>query len=171
MLSSPIILEDNPQIAPESPGALYDATEIDEILTLRTMTLTDAEKDEARGDRSAGRGRVIDQVDTLPPDHLDRLHGAGAVPPAGHRRGHPTRRPFYGTVAARDVPDARHAMVGSRCRPVRVAGNRCHRDRRRASRPRVEGQAAAGRASHRCSGHVPRRPTGHGSGGFLRCGR
>ena len=44
LLSSPIILGDHPEIAPESPGDLYDSTEIDEILTLRTMTLTDAEK-------------------------------------------------------------------------------------------------------------------------------
>lgn len=48
VLSSPIILEDHPAIAPESPGALYDATEIDEILALRTAALTDEEKREAR---------------------------------------------------------------------------------------------------------------------------
>src|SRR3984957_14336415 len=36
VLSSPIILYDYPQVAPESPGDLYDATEIDELLTLRT---------------------------------------------------------------------------------------------------------------------------------------
>ncbi|EFL37529.1 conserved hypothetical protein, partial [Streptomyces griseoflavus Tu4000] len=55
VLSSPIILEDHPAIAPESPGALYDATEIDEILALRTAALTDEEKREARGtdDRAA----------------------------------------------------------------------------------------------------------------------
>ncbi|MCA1569682.1 MAG: hypothetical protein LC798_05035, partial [Chloroflexi bacterium] len=46
MLSSPIILYDQPTIAPESPGDLFDATEIDEILTLRIMTLTDEEKRE-----------------------------------------------------------------------------------------------------------------------------
>jgi hypothetical protein len=75
LLSSPIILGDDPQIAPESPGNLYDATEIDEILTLRTMALTDAEKAEARttDPRAAA---VIDQVDNLPPEHLERLHGA-----------------------------------------------------------------------------------------------
>ncbi len=44
MLASPIILYDYPQIAPESPGALFDGTEIDEILTLRILTLTDEEK-------------------------------------------------------------------------------------------------------------------------------
>ena len=45
---SPIILYDYPQVAGESPGALFDSTEIDEILTLRVMTMTDEEKAEAR---------------------------------------------------------------------------------------------------------------------------
>ncbi len=75
LLSSPIILEDHPHIAPESPGALYDSTEIDEILTLRTAALTDEEKREARGtdDRAAA---VIDLADSMPPEVLERLHGA-----------------------------------------------------------------------------------------------
>ncbi len=75
VLSSPIILGDNPEIAPESPGDLYDATEIDEILTLRTMVLTDGEKAEARA-TDPRAAAVIDQVDGLPPEQLDRLHGA-----------------------------------------------------------------------------------------------
>jgi hypothetical protein len=75
VLSSPIILEDHPQIAPESPGALYDSTEIDEILALRTAALTDEEKRQARGtdDRAAA---VIDLADSMPPEVLERLHGA-----------------------------------------------------------------------------------------------
>jgi hypothetical protein len=75
MLSSPIILYDHPTIAPESPGDLFDATEIDEILTLRTMALTEAEKREARAtdERAAA---IIDRVDNLPPELLERLHGA-----------------------------------------------------------------------------------------------
>jgi hypothetical protein len=75
MLSSPIILYDHPTIAPESPGDLYDATEIDEILTLRTMALTEAEKREARAtdERAAA---IIDRVDSMPPELLERLHGA-----------------------------------------------------------------------------------------------
>src|SRR5262249_7845763 len=48
VLSSPIILYDYPQIAPESAGDLFDGTEIDEILTLRIMSLTDDEKREMR---------------------------------------------------------------------------------------------------------------------------
>ena len=44
LLSSPIILYDYPQIAPESAGDMFDGTEIDEILTLHMMLLTDSEK-------------------------------------------------------------------------------------------------------------------------------
>ena len=55
MLSSPVILYDHPEIAPESAGDLFDATEIDEILTLRTMALTESEKREARAIGSARR--------------------------------------------------------------------------------------------------------------------
>jgi len=75
LLSSPIILYDNPQVAPESVGELYDATEIDEILALRVLTLTDQEKAEARATdpRSAA---IIDHCDNLPPELWARLHGA-----------------------------------------------------------------------------------------------
>ena len=41
VLSSPIILYDHPEIAPESEGELCDSTEIDEILLLRVLTMTD----------------------------------------------------------------------------------------------------------------------------------
>ncbi|MEV7543066.1 hypothetical protein [Streptomyces sp. NPDC089915] len=75
VLSSPIILEDHPAIAPESAGAMYDATEIDEILALRTAALTDAEKREARG-TDPRAAAVVDLADTLPPEVLERLHGA-----------------------------------------------------------------------------------------------
>lgn len=75
VLSSPIILYDHPEVAPESPGDLYDATEIDEILALRVLTLTDDEKAEARrtDPRSAA---VIDRCDEMPPESWSRLHGA-----------------------------------------------------------------------------------------------
>ncbi|MEU5212782.1 hypothetical protein [Streptomyces sp. NPDC020742] len=75
LLSSPIILEDYPAIAPESPGALYDALEIDEILALRTAALTDQEKREARG-TDPRAADVIELADTMPPEVLERLHGA-----------------------------------------------------------------------------------------------
>jgi hypothetical protein len=75
MLSSPIILYDFPAVAPESPGDLCDATEIDEILTLRTMTLTEAEKQEARA-TDARAAAIIDGADSIPAQVLERLHGA-----------------------------------------------------------------------------------------------
>jgi hypothetical protein len=75
MLSSPIILEDHPAVAEESPGPLYDATEIDEILSLRTAALTEREKREARG-TDARAAEVIDLVDDMPEAVRERLHGA-----------------------------------------------------------------------------------------------
>jgi hypothetical protein len=74
MLSAPIILPDRPQVAPESPGDLHDAAEIDEILTLRTMLLTDEEKAEARA-TDPRAAQILDRVDTMPPEVLARLHG------------------------------------------------------------------------------------------------
>lgn len=75
LLASPIILYDYPAVAPESPGDLCDGTEIDEILTLRILTLTDAEKQEARATDARAR-QIIDRTDALPPAALERLHGA-----------------------------------------------------------------------------------------------
>ena len=43
MLAAPIILYDYPRLAPESPGDWFDATEMDEMLTLRLLTLADSE--------------------------------------------------------------------------------------------------------------------------------
>jgi hypothetical protein len=75
MLSSPVILYDHPEIAPESAGDLFDATEIDEILTLRTLALTDAERQEARASDPRA-AELIDRLDNFPPEYLERLHGA-----------------------------------------------------------------------------------------------
>ncbi|HYE90750.1 MAG TPA: hypothetical protein VEA38_07020 [Terriglobales bacterium] len=44
MLAAPIVLDDHPRVAPESPGDFFDATEIDAMLTLRVLTLSDEEK-------------------------------------------------------------------------------------------------------------------------------
>ena len=74
MLSSPIILYDYAQIAPESPGDLFDGAEIDEILTLRIMTMTDEEKREMREADDRGR-RILERTESLPEEHLMKLHG------------------------------------------------------------------------------------------------
>lgn len=95
MLASPIILYDDPQVAPESPGALYDATEIDEILSLRVLTLTDAEKREAALFDERAR-RLIERTESLTPAQWEALHGAFRHPSGmqvGQRvRIHPRRR-------------------------------------------------------------------------------
>ena len=75
VLSSPIILYDYHQIAPESAGDLFDGTEIDEILTLRIMTLTDEEKIEMRGADERAR-QILERTEMLPLEQLMKLHGA-----------------------------------------------------------------------------------------------
>lgn len=74
MLASPIILYDYPQIAPESPGDLFDGTEIDEILALRIMTMTDSEKLEMRNSDDRAR-KILERTEALPMEHLMKLHG------------------------------------------------------------------------------------------------
>jgi hydrogenase maturation protease len=74
MLSSPIILYDYPQIAPESAGDLFDGTEIDEILALRILTLTEDEKREMReGDERARQ--ILERTESLPAEQFAKLHG------------------------------------------------------------------------------------------------
>ena len=75
VLSSPVILYDHPEVAAESAGDLFDATEIDEILTLRTLALTEAEKREARA-TDPRAAELMDRMDNLPPEMLERMHGA-----------------------------------------------------------------------------------------------
>ncbi len=74
LLVSPIILYDYPQIAPESAGDLFDGTEIDEILSLRIMTLTDEEKMEMSQSDDRAR-QILERTETLPPEQLMKLHG------------------------------------------------------------------------------------------------
>ena len=87
LLVSPIILYDHPEVAEQSNTALYDCTEIDEILTLRVMTMTDEEKAQARA-TDPRAAQIIDQCDAMSADDMARLHGvlrnphtfAGLVP-------------------------------------------------------------------------------------------
>lgn len=74
LLSSPIILYDYPEIAPESHGDLFDGTEIDEILTLRIMTLTDEEKQEMRAVDERARA-LLDRTESLTGEQMMNLHG------------------------------------------------------------------------------------------------
>jgi hypothetical protein len=74
LLASPIILYDYPQVAPESPGDLFDGGEIDEILSLRIMTMTDEEKREMRQSDERAR-QILERTENLPEEHLRKLHG------------------------------------------------------------------------------------------------
>jgi hypothetical protein len=74
MLASPIILYDYPQIAPESQGDFFDGAEIDEILALRILTMTDAEKHEMRSSDERAR-KMLERTENLPMEHLMKLHG------------------------------------------------------------------------------------------------
>ena len=75
MISSPIILYDYPKIAPESPGDLFDAAEIDEILSLRILAMTDQEKREMRHVDEQAR-RILERTETLPAEQFLKMHGA-----------------------------------------------------------------------------------------------
>jgi hydrogenase maturation protease len=75
MLSSPIILYDYPQVAPESAGDFFDGAEIDEMLTLRVLTLTDAEKREMSSVDERAR-QILERTESMPAEHLMKLHGA-----------------------------------------------------------------------------------------------
>jgi hypothetical protein len=83
------VLGDYPTIAPESAGDLFDATEIDEILTLRVMTMTDQEKADARG-TDPRAAAILARCDAMTDDAMVRLHGA--------------RRPAADEPDMRDVP-------------------------------------------------------------------
>jgi hypothetical protein len=74
LLSSPIILYDYPKVATESPGDLFDGTEIDEILSLRILAMTDEEKLEMRQVDDCAR-RILERTEALPETRWTEMHG------------------------------------------------------------------------------------------------
>lgn len=132
LLISPIILYDHPEVAEQSDTALYDCTEIDEILTLRVMTMTDEEKAQARATDPLA-AQIIDRCDAMSPDAMARLHGVlrdphtlpGLVPeiPEGVDWWDPLAdnavRPEVDAVLVNGVRVARGSRV--RLRPMRNA--------------------------------------------------
>ena len=151
VLSSPIILYDQPEIAPESVGDLFDATEIDEILGLRVLTLTDEEKAEARG-TDARAAEIIDRFDDLPPEVWARLHGAvRSIVPTAAAEPEPT--PWWD-------PDA-DAAIDPWTESVVIAGVEVAAGTKVVLRP---GHRRAGRPRH-----LPRRDDGHRRRRVQRC--
>jgi len=74
LLCSPIILEDFPRIAPESPGDLFDGGEIDQMLTLNILSLTDEEKAEMRDSDPRVR-EILERTESLTEEQLMALNG------------------------------------------------------------------------------------------------
>ncbi len=74
VLSSPIILYDHAEVAPQSETSFFDALEVDELLSLRTMTLSEEERREVRG-TDPRAAALLREVDGMPPELWDRLHG------------------------------------------------------------------------------------------------
>jgi hypothetical protein len=181
LLSSPVILYDHPEVAPESAGELFDATEIDEILTLRTLALTDDERREARAtDQRAAD--LIDRLDVLPPEMLERMHGAirylspaqsaaaGAGPagpaepsaldgevPSWGTPGDPPSAPWWDPGSDASVsPETDHVVVGG----VRIARGSKVRMRPGSRRADAQDMFLAGREAlveavlHDVDGHV-----------------
>jgi hypothetical protein len=70
ILALPIMLRDHPEIAPESPGPLYGAAEVHDLLTLRPTVLTGDERRAVRvTDPTAA---PVGRVDSLDPAGLER---------------------------------------------------------------------------------------------------
>jgi hypothetical protein len=128
VLAAPIILYDHPAVAPESAVAMFDSTEIDEILTLRVLTLTDEEKAQARA-TDPRAAVIIDRCEEMSPEELQRLHGVlrdphgGDGPLTGDDWWAPEAAvpvsPETDTVLVAGVPVARGTLV--RLRPSRRA--------------------------------------------------
>lgn len=79
MLISPIILYDYPKLAPETTGDFFDSSEIDEILALRVLTLSDAERDEIRRSGQSG-SEIVNRTSGLSPAEMRNMHGTFRFP-------------------------------------------------------------------------------------------
>ncbi|MBW3590759.1 MAG: hypothetical protein KY393_02735 [Actinobacteria bacterium] len=74
ILSSPIIMSDYPDVAPESPGDMFDGGEIDELLILNTLSLTDEEKREMEA-TDPKTAEILERARSLSYSDLMKLHG------------------------------------------------------------------------------------------------
>jgi hypothetical protein len=111
MLSSPIILYDYPQVAAESPGDLFDGTEIDELLNLRIQTLSDAEKEQIRNGDERTR-RLLERAESLTADESMTLHGVMRAESANFKKGDRVRlKPKPGGDALDVVLAGRTAII------------------------------------------------------------
>ncbi len=121
LLSSPIVLPDFPEVAGKSAGDLFDATEIDEILSLRILTMTDAEKHEMRHVDARAR-RLLERTEELTPHDFARMHGVMRRPTIPADRVEPGDRfpglpeDFHLRPASAALPDGTTIRAGDHVR-------------------------------------------------------
>ena len=113
LLAAPIILYDYPALAPESPGDFFDGTEIDAMLTLRVLTLTDEEKREMA--EVDGRARaLLERTEASGLEKLASLHGRlqprPVLRPGAAVRLHPKGRADIFDLALADKRATIHAI-------------------------------------------------------------
>ena len=104
VLSSPIILYDFPAVAPQSEGDTFDATEVDELMMLSVLSLSDEERNEARATDPRARA-IVERAERFGPEELGRLHGTLL-----HTKHDPPRMPD--PFAALDIPGMDCIFVG-----------------------------------------------------------
>ena len=75
LLAAPIILSDYPQIAPESHGDLFDSGEIDQMLVLNILAMTEQERRDMRDSDPRAR-EILERTEALTNEEIMRLHGA-----------------------------------------------------------------------------------------------
>jgi hypothetical protein len=80
VLSSPIILSDYPEVAPESSTDFFDGAEIDQLLVLGVLSMTEEQR---LMSEAHPRTRVLlEHCRPLSPDDVVQLHGVTRGPPA-----------------------------------------------------------------------------------------
>jgi hypothetical protein len=127
VLGLPIILYDHPEVAPQSAGELFDSCEIDEILTLRVMTLTDEEKAQARA-TDPHAAAIIDRCEQMTPQEMQGLHGILRDPRAG--KSTLTGDDWWAAEAAADVTPGTDSVVVAGVPIARGSLVRLHPSRR-----------------------------------------
>jgi hypothetical protein len=88
VLGAAIVLPDHPQIAPESHGDLFDATEIEEALLLHVLALSDGER-AAIAEQDPKVRAMLERAEAAGPEEIARLRGRvtiGEIAPE-HRPG------------------------------------------------------------------------------------
>ena len=124
------------EIAPESPGDLFDSTEIDEILTLRIMTLTDQEKQAVAAVDERARA-VLERTGSLARDQLYGLHG---MMRSSRQRARGARRHAMSWNPTRTNPEAGKSSASSESNSESAIGSGSGRWACRHPGHRPEGQ-------------------------------